>query len=256
MDTTQVDPKVFDRIRKLLALSRSSNENEAASAAARAAALMAEHQIEDAQLRLDEGEAARPAESIVPDATLDSSSRTVVHWKGKLAGGLARSLGCRMWWQGGSIQLFGRQSAIRACTYMYQYLVGEVSRLADEAWDRRGARWDGESARAWKNAFRLGASATIARRLDDQLYAQQAQRQRTVDTAPAPTATTGALVLVQREEREVKAAYEKFSEGFTKVRGGTTSSSSGYAAGRAAGATVALGGGARLGAAQGKLAGR
>jgi hypothetical protein len=53
-----IDRKIIDKIRKLLALGKGSTEHEAASALAKAKALMAEHGITDAQLAMAEIEEA------------------------------------------------------------------------------------------------------------------------------------------------------------------------------------------------------
>lgn len=55
-----MDTQVVDLIKKLLKLSNSSNEHEAALAAQRASELMRHHNIAEAQLRVEEPEARGP----------------------------------------------------------------------------------------------------------------------------------------------------------------------------------------------------
>jgi hypothetical protein len=84
---------IVDKVKKLLALSKSSNPNEAAAAAARAAELMFEHKIEAADLEITGG-AKRPVEAVT-EATL-SNGDWREFWKGQLAEAVARSMSCRV----------------------------------------------------------------------------------------------------------------------------------------------------------------
>lgn len=240
---------IIDKIRKLLALSTSSNEHEAASAAAKAAQLMAEYQLEDAQLRVEDKE-GHEAEPIVQEQ-IDTAGR-IIHWRGSIASALAKSLGCHSWYSGSNIKLFGRPSAIRTVSYMFQYLTSEVERLACEAWNNNEPNITYDSARRWKNAFRIGAATTISNRLREQRKQQETAR----DIAKAAGGEgSQALVLLKREDAEVETAYKVLSARFRKVNGPAITSRGGYAAGQAAGANVSLSTGARLGAAPNKITG-
>jgi len=88
--------EVLERIRKLLSLSRSANEHEAALAASRAAELMLKHQISEAQLSVTTGQ-----EKIEPigEETMGAAMRRIVHWRGSLAGALVEHFGCDYFWQ-------------------------------------------------------------------------------------------------------------------------------------------------------------
>src|SRR5215471_21045969 len=95
---------VIDKIKKLLALSESSNPHEAANAAARAAELMFEHKIQSADLEIAGG-GKRPAEAVIETTLHGGKWREF--WKGQLADSLARSMGCRVYWHGGHLQIIG-----------------------------------------------------------------------------------------------------------------------------------------------------
>lgn len=163
---TNIDHKITDRIRKLLALTKSANEHEAAAAAARAAQLMEEHQITEAVLRITDD--TKTAESIIEGAVdKDRGGGKRVAWKLAIAGGAAVALGLsKVWTRGGTMMALGRDSAIKSWSYLCAYLFNEVNRLADVGWETSG-RWNGGSARAWKNAFRYGAARTIHARLQE-----------------------------------------------------------------------------------------
>lgn len=235
---------VMDRVRKLLRLSeRAGSEHEAALAAQRAAELLAEHNLSEAQIRLEEPE--RPREGLVEERVADGQRK--VAWRGQLAHAVAASYGARMHWNKNwrsdvYLVFFGRQSAVQASIYTTQYLLREVDRLAAQA----VADAKSESPRAYGNSFRLGCVAVIAERLralQGEQAAQVATARKAVQAAPAVAdARCHALVLVDRDREEVDTAY---AAEHRPRKGGTTRVSrfDGYSAGRRAGARVALGGG-------------
>ena len=231
------DKKIADRIRKLLALSHSSNQNEAATAAARAAELMAEHRIHAAMLDETEHE---PVEA----RSLDTAGR-VVTWKGALARGIAHSFGCRTYWSRDffdikvrtHIMVVGRDGDVDAVRYTYLYLCNEIDRLAADGWRELPeiyARCD--TPRRWKNAFRVGAATAIARRLVE-------ARDQSFARARAPSTATdaklAALVRIERDEAEVDAFMATLRLRRASAR--RVSSASGLSAGSTAGRSVDIG---------------
>ena len=234
--------KIIDRIKKLLSLSNSTNENEAALAAGRAAELMLKHEIKEAQLC----ESEEDQEDV--DVTQLDETGSIVHWKGTLMGGLADSFGCAMHFQkrrGGcktvtAYNVVGQPSKVDTIKYMYAYLVGEVERLAGLAYRQeylecKDSNVDPPSSRSWKNAFRLGASSMIARRL-------RAQRKETHKEAEA-TGQGTALVVVKKAEEAVTAFVAQKFPKMKAAASASYSSGSGYGAGATAGKGVGLGGG-------------
>lgn len=247
-----VEAKIVDRIRKLLALSRSSNEHEAAAAAARAAELMAAHQLEAATLAEDEPPPPVEAHEI-------ETRGQAVSWRGALASGVAYSFGCRMFWrprrEGGklSVQLMvvGRSGDVDGVRYMYLYLSREVDRLANRAWNGRHEHARQlESARSWKNAFRLGAAVIIARRLREARdHAMNAARTAGDDQ------TARALVRVERDTDAVEQFMARL--GTRKKPAPMVSAPNALGAGMAAAGSVDLGSDhRRLGRPVARLVGR
>lgn len=218
---------VIDKIRKLLALSTSSNPHEAANAAARAQELMFAHKIESADLEI--AGSKQEAEPVGDHTIL--SARWREPWKGSLANAIAHSIGCRMYWHGPNIQIVGRRSEVETGRYLFGYLVLEIERLATVGWSlRRGTT--SENATVWKNNFRLGAVVTIRERFDAQKRDQEAKARVTSCTA---------LAIVQRDEAAVVAFYKRLDlRG--KVRTSSKTSRDGYAAGQVAGGSIEWGG--------------
>jgi hypothetical protein len=245
MSTEQTGNKIIDRIRKLLELSKSANEHEAASAGARAAALMEEHQISEAVLRVTDEREAEPVVEGSVAAGRQSGRR--VAWKCTIVRGAAKAMGCsNTFTTGGKMSTFGHTSAVQTWSYLCQYLFREVDRLADEAWETQRLRFashDAAGPRAWKNAFRLGAAHVICERLKKQAKRQDDHRAAAV-AAVAPVEATMALAIIAKDRALVDAEYARRAESFVKGTPiGQISSGDGYRAGRKAGETVALSGG-------------
>lgn len=257
--------KILSRIRKLLELSKSANPHEAALAAERAAALMSEHQIEEATLRVAEPD--RAAEQIETRHTMTdhANRKNPEGWHRILAQGVGPAFGCRHYYSGPRIILFGRVSACQAATYTFLYLTREIGRLAGIV-----AKAEGGAGKAWYHSFRLGAAQAVQSRLlvdvrakaEAKRQAKAAQAQESSQESgqaswglpsnleavqqrlAASVASCQALAIVDRDEQEVEAEYARFSRTFgghtAHVRGGR--SLDGLSAGQRAGASIALGG--------------
>lgn len=234
--------KIIERIKKLMALSTSNNEHEAAQAAARAADLLAKHQLTEACLD-EHGDAPGPIEQF----DLDSGMKRV-HWKGILASGVCKAFGCAMYYRTNrsagqrqvALVMVGRQADVDTVRYMYMYLVCEVDRLASHQYlnECKQASVAGISppgARAWKNAFRLGAAGIIQDRLI-------AQRRATFSAAArdADEEMTRALVRVEDDEQQI-SAWMRQNLRLRKGGGASYTSAGGYHHGRRAGADLDLG---------------
>ncbi len=272
------EEKIVTRIHKLLELSHSTNENEAATAAARASELMSEHAVTEAMLEVvDESDAAqagvREREAIVKDGLPDAPERKVA-WRDTIASAVAKSLDCEVYYCDGSLHAMGRASNVSAWKYTSAYLFAEVARLADEAWlvDGKDLAAVGERPRTWKGAFRLGAADVIANRLWQQKRdSEQLEKARAKELAAVQGAkelasgdvvgagkrsdlalvrVDAALEIVRRDREAVKTKFKEMTsgDGWHKTRsiGDSTRGRGGYGAGREAGAKVSLGGGKQL----------
>ncbi len=250
--------KVIDRIKKLLELSKSSNPNEAALAASRAADLMAEYELSEAQIRIVD---LSPAGKICNRYQAnEGNNKKRVAWHGTVLGALAKSMGCTWYWSGPNPQLFGRESNVQTVAYTYQYLVREIDRLAVIAGKIEGLYEVSGSSKStrtrlrneWKHSFYTGASVTIAQRLLQEIEEKKMQRKVSNE------ANSQALVLVKKDRKEVEVAYKNFSKSFGTARVGIKSirRSDAYGSGKLAGSGVSLrGGGAALGSGNARLKG-
>lgn len=253
---------VLRKVRKLLELAKSGTEHEAASAAERAADLMREHGLSEAELRLTD--TTKKAEPIIRTrATATAGDTKINAWKGALAHGIADANGCKMWWSGGGVVFLGRTSAVETADYLLTWLSGEVERLADRAWEGERAAYasyERPNGQTWKHSFRIGCATRIAQRLKARA-AERPELKIVADYAPKfrrgvevgrpkqlnRDAPGTALMVLQKDAEEVCDAYAKVARTFRRsYRGGTHSSRSGYDAGRDAGERVNLSSGPGL----------
>ena len=166
---------IEERIRKLLALADSPNENEAAAAAEKAQALMLRYGIEMATIAASGGERLAVDEHVL-DGKVDP-------WRRMLASAVACSAGGRVVWAPdgdrrgqGTIFFYGPAGAVGAMIELYRYLEAQlvvISATATAA--RRERRVHG---RTWRSSFLLGAVGRVGQRLDAR-RAEVAEAERT-----------------------------------------------------------------------------
>lgn len=184
--------RIIEKVRKLLALSNSSNEHEAALAAAHAQRLLAEHNLAMSELEVKE-EGAGEAELLV--------AKTVAKWLSSLFATVANAFDCfpivttnqdnsRLRFIG-----VGEDPGVAACTL--QYLIKDLRRLASGYLSNLELR-DGKQAAADRQRIRtsylLGGVHGIRQAL-------QNQKAQTPTTSKALVPIKDALIKQYREER-------------------------------------------------------
>jgi hypothetical protein len=177
---------VLDRIKKLLALAAdASNEHEAALAAARAQELLLRHQLSESDLPNDQQEPIGEHPLTAEEGEHPDKWGRIEPWRMSLAVEIAEALNCVVLAirtarrrTAANLKIAGRRSDCEAATYLYRYLAREVNRLADAWWEERlaGARElsgkpkgvvPRDKVLRYKTSFRVGAIATIGRRLKE-----------------------------------------------------------------------------------------
>jgi len=225
--------QVADKIRKLLALADGAGtEAEATNAAARAAALMAQYQIQECDVDALVQDAQDPL-TVVETGAADR----IMGWRKLLAQGVADGCGCYALTytrrnKGSSLVFSGRVSAVETALYMFAALSSEIERLA-----KRNAGGKGAS---FVNAYKLGMTSRIASRL-------RLQRDTTIEMART-AANSSALVRVSDASKQAEIHLNATLGGKVSTdRAVGCSSVGGYEAGKRDGANVNLGGGAAIG---------
>jgi hypothetical protein len=239
---------VISRVRKLLALSEgTTSPAEAATAAARARELIAEYRLAEADLAVTSG-ASLPEEDVVENQIEgDYARKRASAWRVQLAGVLARSLGCKIYYYKASsrIQAIGRESDVQTLGYLQGYLALEITRLTEDGW-RAVKSSCGDDAELpqparWRNSFRLGVVSTIRSRLAPQRPGVHAEHA----AVPIAPSTAQALVLA-RDVAAQKEVDRRWKVHFPRKRSGGGASwagashGDGYWAGKQAGETLDL----------------
>lgn len=190
--------KISEKIRKILALSKSSNAQEASNAAALAQKLMQEHKLTEAD---------------VSDLTSDGSDITEVSlgsegflasWKFALVSVTARAFFCeaialRTKTATGTkrvVKIVGRKNDMEIAAYVFAYLVKEIDRLAAAEINLISEDPDlseqlpTADVRAYKDSYRRGAAMGIANKLKH-------------DTTEFARSSEKAMVVVKKSSEEV-----------------------------------------------------
>lgn len=226
--------QILDRVRKLLARSKSDNVHEAALAAEMAQRLMTEHKLHMSDVEI----AAEAAEPVVSGEALNEGQASVTTWQVRLLGGVARANSCRILIQSsrrgmreGRLTVYGKQSDVDSTLYLYRYVAAEINRLC-KAWGDQGA-----FGRAARNSFRVGAANTIRRRLTEARAAEQAK------WAETGAAAAGALIHLRNSDAAAEEHINKIAGDSARGWAGSAPASArGYVAGQRAADSINIGG--------------
>ena len=183
--------RVLERVKRLLALAKSANANEAANAARAAQRLITEHQLEEAQLRFEAGD-----ETPFADEELADFGARTSHWRAIIFDGLATANGCkayvRVYFLGGvrhsTVRVLGPRASVATVRYLFDYLMRQVDELTEQ---------HAHEPLRWRNAFRLGAAAMLRRRLVE--AAEETKRRAAADGHRA-----GALARLNLEAKRLE----------------------------------------------------
>ena len=178
--------KVIDKIQKLLALSASNNEHEAALAAAHAQRLLAQH-----NLRMSDINTATPPDQA--DSIEVPTAFTLPKWAGWLASSVALSCSCRVIHVKGNnphLVFVGVGQDVEVSSYTYQVLEMTIRRLAKSYLQGRNDLDNTTVRERVRRSYYLGAARAVT-----QMLARQAKE---------TPATTGALVVVKDQLIERK----------------------------------------------------
>jgi hypothetical protein len=199
--TTPTPQTVIEKIKKLLALGQSANENEAAVAASMAQKLMLEHKLSIGEVEL----AGIEKKSPVSEAFIVEKMGTFGYmtWKGALVHGIALLNGCRtIRYSGNRLMLIGRESDRELVEYLACFLSREIERLAFEDFARQG--FQGNKQRwTWVQSFGMGATRTVTLRMRE-------------EQTKMATADVRVTALVRREDKAI-AEYMRSAHPHTKT---------------------------------------
>jgi hypothetical protein len=221
-----VQEPILERIRKLQRLSRSSNEHEAALAAAKMQELLFAHNLSIETLR-DPSEYVETSRQVGPRP-----------WAQRLFTILCRNNFCEPLYGGGGLMfVVGRRENVAAVNEIFAYLVREIGRIASSSYRdyKRTQAWP-ESPRSWGRAFRHGAVEAISTRLREQ---RALDIEKLTTSAPGPE---GGSAIIRRLDLELREEVSRRHPrlGTHRSRHTSLESRSGFEAGQAAGQRITL----------------
>lgn len=250
------------KITKLLRLAdQKDSAEEAAVAYAQAQRLATLHGFNLSDVALDDAETEADVPLVVEDIermALDTWGKAVA-WKGALASAIADANNCKLFYRhhaegGVSLVLYGQPADMHVVTILYRSIGEQIDRLAKSAVRNRSVLHSSGN-RTYGRSFRLGAVATIRRRLpkpDATVAKHRAdvdkRRELAVigDDTQALAVSTQALARVCAAEQHLAAVrkavddYEK-KLGLKKGSGFSSADAGGYYDGRQAAKSVTIG---------------
>lgn len=155
---------VIEKIKKLLALSNSCNEHEAALAAAHAQRLLAEH-----NLAMEDIETARKPDKA--DMVETTTAKTMPKWLRHLTAGVSKAFDCQAIHHpaNGKLTFIGVGADVQIAAYTYNYLDRSVRKLCGSYMKQHDtASITGRHRELMRQSYYLGAVSTISRMLDAQ----------------------------------------------------------------------------------------
>ncbi|CBN58760.1 MULTISPECIES: DUF2786 domain-containing protein [Kamptonema] len=220
------DKNTLDKIKKLLSLATSSNENEATAAAEKASLLLAQYNLSLADLGTSE------QEKIIQNS-VETTPRYVT-WKMTLLSGIAEANSCEAMRNSytGYMFLVGTPTNIAACQYLYEYLAQAIERRAKY---RKG---NGRGL-AYLNAFRVGCATRLSQRL--LIQKEEIENSGIPGSGDAPA--TPAIVVRSMFEKNQQDITNYLEQQGVKVKvrsGSQISSESGFYSGYQVGDQISL----------------
>jgi len=237
---------ILSKIKKLLALATSDNENEAAIAAAKAQTLLIEYNI--SQEELDSFNDAK-SEKVIQVQADGKNRHNRSAWYDHLAYTVAKANLCNLLVSGSGVIWIGKKTNIEVAQYIFENLVRDLSRICDTAWgiilkiQKLDPTQPKVHGKIWKNNFYHGANQSISDRLRANLVQLKA--------------ADNVMALVVRNDIELNEYMHVNYPRLGHISTHYNSNRSGFDAGKSAGRSVQFGRGLGAGGSSGpKLLGK
>lgn len=225
---------ILAKIKKLQALTtdRGATPEEAATAAAKAQALLFERNL--SQCDVDTKEQAGPDPYGKVETTLEGANRNTVTWRRTLLYTIAKHNFCTAITLPNQTKMIviGKRSNVETVLYLNHILVREIERLAIEA-----GKTVLSARSAYMVSFCRGAVATIHSRLQ----AQQRESEQAATSTTNARGTSNAVAIRTMSQELDKAVTHFYPGGLrTSSRRTRVGSMDGYRSGQQAGAGISM----------------
>ncbi|CAA7602008.1 Domain of unknown function DUF2786 [Acididesulfobacillus acetoxydans] len=164
-----MDAKIIEKIKKLLALSQSSNSYEAELAMLKAQELLVKH-----KLSLKAVKEFTAVNSDIKD-NVTQVTFTKAKWKARLAGLIADNFGCYLYFQTDrthTVVFFGREEDITVCNIVLEYALDCIASATRRL--KYQHRSYGFSTKGIENDYALGFIKGLRQKFEEQKKANQA----------------------------------------------------------------------------------
>ena len=170
-----------------MGLGQSDNPHEAALAMSRAQAVLAQFEIELADVE-------EQSESSYTEEGVALGKRNIVHWRRLLLSGLSRINGVYVFRTGNQLILCGEPQDIERVKMLFQVCADEVERICRLLCQGQG--------RSFANSFKMGAASMIC---DE----ARAEMKRMKEAMQAKVSTTALVVLDTRRAAAKEEAHQR-----------------------------------------------
>jgi len=225
--------KLLDKARKLLALSKSPNEHEAASAAEKMQTLIAEYNLDMRDVMNEPGHVGnRP---VVIDKSILTPSNP---WRRRLANAVSSLYFCKYYYEPhpkGNLHCFvGLEVNVAVSKMMFQYLLTTVNRLAQEG----SKAYPKDEQSPYRVTFREACTSRLCTRIHERL---EAAKQGGVIKTESGTTLPALLSMYEQEKKRNEEHIEQEVGPLRNVKTRVfLGHGSGYRDGRAAGDRISL----------------
>ena len=190
--TNGVSEKIIERIKKLLSLAQSNNENEALSSLSKARELMAKYKIEMAEVKNKEEQKEEVINGKVEEFTHDGRSI----WKSLIVKIVADNFGCYCYIdEDKKFVILGKETDVSICKGMITFAIKIVEKEGNKL--ANSYKKMGYSTRGLKKEYGIG----FARGLEKKFEEQNQQQDN----------TNAGYQLMVVKDKEVENAYNKLS---------------------------------------------
>lgn len=228
--------QALDKIRKLLRLGESNNENESAAAIAAAQKLMDKHNISEMMLNINKPDTEQIDS---PSDPLWKGKHSRSQWRSRLASILANANSCKIYLRVPDIHVVGRPSDISSVRYLFAYCESEIERLSSRY----------KNGKSWANNYKMGVCDAIESKLKE--ARTEARNELMLERGSEAGA---AIVRIDNRGTEViKWMQSNMRLGQGKTFGKQQHDSSARAAGQRDGSNINLGAGKAIAAGLGRL---
>lgn len=217
MPTDNVPDSIVEKVKKLLALSSSPNEHEAALALERANEILLRYNLDLSTIASSSQSTAQVLEKdLLP--TFNSSFT----WEGYLAVGIASFNFCRVIKCGSSLRFIGQKHNLEVATTMFTWILTQIFVIVYEENKKKKQNAN------WNYSFCYGISSNLSRRMSEIRFKQNAS-------------TTGCTALMSSNDNLISKFMAEKYPNLRRTGATNSTNSSAFSHGRSVGEKVSLG---------------